>query len=91
MLVQGTFVAAGGESYMTLGNFLTDAGTTVVPASGLYTNFAYYYFDDVSVEAMCPATVTNKIVQCGSPWTFDPPTPFDQCSGTNVSVSSSAP
>jgi hypothetical protein len=87
MLVQGTFVAAGGESYMTLGNFLTNAATTVVPASGLYTNFAYYYFDDVSVEPICAAAVTNKIVQCGSPWTFDPPTAFDACSGTNVTVS----
>jgi hypothetical protein len=86
MLVQGTFVAAGGESYLTLGNFLPDAGTTVVPASGLYSNMTYYYFDDVSLETLCPATVTNKIVQCGTPWTFDPPTPFDQCSGTNVSV-----
>jgi len=86
MLVTGTFVAAGGESYLTLGNFLNDAGTTAVPASGLYTNFAYYYFDDVSVVPLCPGTVTNKTVQCGAPWTFDPPTPYDQCSGTNVTI-----
>jgi hypothetical protein len=86
MLVQGDFVAAGGESYLTLGNFLPDAGTTVVPASGIITNFCYYYFDDVSVQPLCPGTVTNKTVLCDAPWTFDPPTPFDQCSGTNVTV-----
>ena len=28
MLVQGTFTAVGGESYLTLGNFRTDANTT---------------------------------------------------------------
>ena len=86
MQVQGVFTAAGGESYLTLGNFLPDGATTAVPASGLYTNFAYYYFDNVSVEAVCPGSVTNKIIQCGQPWNFDPPTGFDQCSGTNVTV-----
>src|ERR1019366_6309597 len=86
MLVQGLFVAVGGEGYLTLGNFLPDAGTTAVPASGLYTNFSYYYFDDVSVVPLCPGTVTNKTVLCDVTWTFDPPTPFDQCSGTNVTV-----
>jgi hypothetical protein len=86
MLVQGTFVAAGGESYMTLGNFLADTNTTAVPASGIITNFCYYYFDDVSVQPLCLGTVTNKTVLCDAPWTFDPPTPFDQCSGTNVTV-----
>ncbi len=47
----------------------------------------HLHFDDVSVQTQCPATVTNKVVQCGTTWTFDAPTPFDQCSGTNVSVS----
>ncbi len=31
----------------------------------------------------CPP---NKTVQCGSAWTFDPPTAFDICCGTNVSI-----
>ncbi len=30
---------------------------------------------------------TNKTVQCGTAWTFDPPAAFDTCSGTNVTVS----
>src|SRR5205807_1288978 len=29
---------------------------------------------------------TNKTVLCGSTWLFDPPMAFDNCSGTNVSV-----
>ena len=85
MLVQGTFTAAGGENYLTLGNFRSDANTTAVLGSGPYNIYAYYYFDEVSVVPGCPAT--NKIVPCGSPWSFDQPAGFDQCSGTNVTVS----
>ena len=87
MLVQGTFVAAGGESYLTLGNFRADTNTTAVPASGLYTNFCYYYIDHVSLETVCPGSVSNKDVQCGTPWSFDLPAAYDACSGTNVVVS----
>ncbi len=29
---------------------------------------------------------SNKTVQCGSAWTFDPPTASDACSGSNVTV-----
>ncbi len=86
MLVQGTFTAVGGESYLTLGNFRTDANTTYsnFPAGSL-PDFAYYYFDDVSVLELCNP-MTNKVVQCGDPWTFDNVTPFDNCSGNNVTL-----
>jgi hypothetical protein len=86
MLVQGTFTAVGGESYLTLGNFRTDANTTYsnFPAGSL-PDFAYYYFDDVSVIELCNP-MTNKVVQCGDPWTFDNVTPFDNCSGNNVTA-----
>jgi hypothetical protein len=30
--------------------------------------------------------VTNKTVECGSAWSFDPPVATDACSGTNVTV-----
>ena len=30
---------------------------------------------------------TNKTVECGNVWSFDPPAAFDTCSGTNVTVS----
>jgi hypothetical protein len=85
MLVQGVFTAAGGEDHLTIGNFTSDAATTAVPAGGA-DYWTYYYFDDVSVVALCPAQVTNKTVLCGSPWTFDAPTGLDRCSGSNVTV-----
>ena len=86
MLVQGTFVAAGGEDHLTIGNFLSDAATTAAPSGGPFAGYGYYYFDDVSVEAVCGPGTTNKVVPCGSPLIFDPPTGFDLCSGTNVTV-----
>src|SRR5205814_2615797 len=89
MLVQGVFTGAGGEDHLTLGNFLSDAATTAVPAAGT-EYYTYYYFDDVSVVALCSAQVTNKTVPCGLPRTFDPPRAFDACSGTNVTVTVAA-
>ncbi len=89
MLVQGTFVAAGGEDHLTLGNFFTDAGTTAVANPSWYpffTNQAYYLYDDVSVRALCPAQSTNKTILCGAPLVFDTPVAFDACSGTNINV-----
>lgn len=44
----------------------------------------------VTVEDTVAPVITcasNKTVECGSPWTFDPPTAFDACCGTNVTVS----
>jgi hypothetical protein len=29
---------------------------------------------------------SNKVVECGTPWTFDVPTATDNCNGTNVAV-----
>ena len=87
MLIQGNYTAAGGEDYLTLGNFLDDPATTAVPTAGAFINYAYYYFDDVSVVPFCDAMITNKTVPCGLPWTFDTPIGYDDCSGTNVAVS----
>jgi len=84
-LIQGVYTAIGGESHLILGNFRDDPATTAVPASGPFINYAYYYFDDVSVVALCTPP-TNKTVQCGAAWTFDEPLPFDNCSGGNVTV-----
>jgi hypothetical protein len=86
MLVQGTFTASGGEDHITIGNFYNESNTPVVVVpSGVYAT-SYYYFDDVAVREVC--SLTNKIVQCGSAWAFEPPTVgFDACSGTNVALS----
>jgi hypothetical protein len=46
VLVSATFTAAGGERFMTVGNFKTDAFTsTIANGSGSY-NTGYVYFDD---------------------------------------------
>lgn len=85
MLVEGSFIAAGGEDVLTLGNFLSDAATPAIASTGgdVYT---YYYFDDIQVVADCGAAATGKTVVCGSPWTFDTPKAVDGCSGTSVTV-----
>ena len=43
-LVQGTYIAAGGEDHLTLGNFRSDANTT---AQGADMKRGYYYYDHV--------------------------------------------
>ena len=66
--ISGWFVAQGGEDYMTIGNFKTDANTHTLIA---YTNIpgsngdiAYYYIDDVSVvrcDTIAPLPVDNTL------------------------------
>ena len=66
--ISGWFVAQGGEDYMTIGNFKTDANTHTLVA---YTNtpgsngdIAYYYIDDVSVvrcDTIAPLPVDNTL------------------------------
>ncbi len=48
MLVSGSFIANGGEKFMTIGNFHLPATTHTVYINGGY-NESYYYIDDVSV------------------------------------------
>lgn len=55
MKIQGSFVANGTESYLTLGNFRTDAATNYTILSGP-GGACEYYIDDVSViELNLPA------------------------------------
>ncbi len=51
-LIEGDFIANGGEQYMIIGNFLNDAATitTYVNSSG-WLSQVYLYIDDVSVYA----------------------------------------
>ena len=46
--VSGSFIAAGGEKFMTIGNFLDSVNTNVNIINGTW-NAAYYYIDDVLV------------------------------------------
>jgi hypothetical protein len=64
-LVQGTYTALGGESYLTIGNFYDDAHTLVQPVvGGNNTGYSYYYIDDVSVTdpSLCNTCSNNCIV-----------------------------
>ena len=51
--VQGCFLAQGGEQYITIGNFNSNANTDTLrilssnPLTGTGTDVAYYYIDDV--------------------------------------------
>jgi hypothetical protein len=51
MVVSGSFIANGGEKFITIGNFHKPANTNAQPVSGgsIYPGMAYYYIDDVSV------------------------------------------
>jgi hypothetical protein len=50
--VYGSFVAAGGEQYITIGNFHDDAGTTITQPGSSGSFGAYYFIDDVAVAEM---------------------------------------
>jgi hypothetical protein len=50
--ISGIYIAAGGEKYITIGNFQNDSivdTTNLVPVPSIQ-DMAYYYIDDVSVE-----------------------------------------
>lgn len=49
MLVSGIYTAAGGEQYITIGNFNDDPSTTITQVGNIGSYGAYYFVDDVSV------------------------------------------
>ncbi|MBA3972101.1 MAG: hypothetical protein H0X46_08150, partial [Bacteroidetes bacterium] len=48
MLVSNTFIANGGEKYITIGNFSTDSNTDTIRVLNFGGNISYYYVDAVS-------------------------------------------
>jgi outer membrane protein OmpA-like peptidoglycan-associated protein len=57
------FKAAGGEAYLSLGNFLTDGEFEIVPGPGA-GNYAYYYLDQIQLfEAEDTCTCPPRISQ----------------------------
>lgn len=48
--IGGIYTAAGGENYITIGNFKNDVNTDTVRTNNGTINAAYYFIDDVSVE-----------------------------------------
>lgn len=51
--LEWNYVATGGEQYFIIGNFFTNANTTIAnnPGGTFINPYAYYYIDDVSIEA----------------------------------------
>lgn len=58
--VNGTFVAQGGEKYITIGNFKDDVNTAIDSNSNTdqFFAFAYFYIDDVTVTD-CTVGINN--------------------------------
>src|SRR5205085_9847131 len=55
VLLTGCFMAQGGEAYVTIGNFYTNAETIVDPVCYTpSTLYSYYYIDDVSLVQIPP-------------------------------------
>lgn len=51
--ISGSFVASGGEDYITIGNFKNNDSTSVIqrgPSNPFYLNLSYYYVDQVCVS-----------------------------------------
>lgn len=66
--IEWQYVATGGEQYFVIGNFNTNANTTVANTSGtgFFNPFAYYFIDDVSVTAgiCCDASILPQGALC---------------------------
>ena len=59
MLVSGTYVAQGGEQYITIGNFYANDSTNYIPTNVINT-LSFYYIDDVFVyDCSAPAYTAN--------------------------------
>jgi gliding motility-associated-like protein len=62
--VSGCFIANGGEQYITIGNFETDANSIlpeVNPSSTFGAEISYYYIDDVSVTLLSPNFLNKEL------------------------------
>lgn len=67
--VSGQFVAAGGEQFITIGNFHNDTTTTITQPGTSGSYGAYYFVDDVSVTINSTTSVVS-IVNSDEPKIF---------------------
>ncbi|MEW6470396.1 MAG: gliding motility-associated C-terminal domain-containing protein [Bacteroidota bacterium] len=50
VLISGSFIAQGGEKFLTIGNFRDNSNTQLTPMNPQFpSGYAYYYIDDVSL------------------------------------------
>lgn len=70
MLIEGCFQAGGGETYVTIGNFHTNADTPLDPTCTSPFISTYYYIDDIYIAEVQPGGVDvdlgNDITDCYS-------------------------
>lgn len=60
--ITGTFIAVGGEEYLTIGNFFTDEDTVAVYVPGGDLNsWSFYYIDSVSLIPVILGTNDNSL------------------------------
>lgn len=71
--IKGCFVAAGGEQYITIGNFRPDATSSSAPLAGATAPFlGYILVDDVSVEHVPVVLPLTDTIACdGAPVVLD--------------------
>ncbi|MFZ1677892.1 MAG: hypothetical protein WAT91_11495, partial [Saprospiraceae bacterium] len=60
MLIEGCFKAAGGEAYVTIGNFHTNADTPLDPTCNIASG-SYYYIDDVYISDITPGGIDVEL------------------------------
>jgi hypothetical protein len=58
--VWGTFMATGGEQYITIGNFRPDSLTTITQPGTSGSFGAYYFIDDVSVTPLSSTGISSS-------------------------------
>lgn len=60
--ITGTFIAEGGEEYLTIGNFFSDENTETVSVwPNDFPNWSYYYIDAVSLTPVILNTEDNEL------------------------------
>lgn len=64
VLISGIFTAAGGESYITIGNFKDSANTDIILVQASGSNTIYYYIDDISLTRIPNVTITGDTSLC---------------------------
>ncbi|MEP6645647.1 MAG: gliding motility-associated C-terminal domain-containing protein [Saprospiraceae bacterium] len=78
MLIEGCFIAQGGEQYITIGNFRSYSNTPLEMCPSILMVTTYYFIDDVTVEEM-PVNILDvdlgtNVNECYE-YTIDPSVP----------------
>jgi hypothetical protein len=70
MLIEGCFRSEGGEAYVTIGNFHTNADTPLDPTCTSTFQGTYYYLDDIYISEVQPGGIDvdlgNDLTACYS-------------------------